>query len=76
MGRLKRLGSIYRTLCGLISLFCLMALVGILAFGRDEGVHAQMLMFISVIGLFLYTALVITITGYPPSFLRWASGKK
>lgn len=74
--QIKKLGFFYRTTCGLIAFFCLTALIGILAFGRDEGIHAQMLIFIAVIGTIFHISLTILLTGYPPSYLRWASEKK
>ncbi len=74
--QIKKLGFLYRVLCGLITFFCLLALIAILAFGRDEGIHAQMLIFVAVIGLLFHISLVVMLTGYPPSYLKWASGKK
>lgn len=74
--QIKKLGFFYRLLCGFIAFFCFMALIGIFAFGRDEGIHAQMVIFVAVIGLFFHASMVVMLTGYPPSYLKWASGKK
>lgn len=76
MGELKKLGWFYRLLCGLISSFCLIALLGVLAFGRDEGVHVKILIFVAVVGVLLYVSLVILLKGYPPRFLKWTAGRK
>lgn len=74
--QIKRIGFFYRSICGLIAFFCLTALIGILAFGRDEGIHIQLIIFVAAIGTVFHTSITILLTGYPPSYLKWASGKK
>lgn len=72
----RKIGIFYRFLCALISLFCLIALAGVFAFGRDGGFYSQMWVFVAIIGLLLYVSLTIVITGYPPNFLKWTSGSE
>lgn len=72
----QKISAGYRILCFFVALLCFIALMGVLAFGRDEGVSIGIVLVSLAPVLLLYIFVPIIFTGYPPRLLRWALGKK
>lgn len=74
--KVQKVGVGYRVLCVFLALLCLVALIGALAFGREEGISISFALVSLAPVLLLYIFLPIIFTGYPPRILRWTLGKK
>ncbi|GAA5442868.1 hypothetical protein Misp06_01043 [Microbulbifer sp. NBRC 101763] len=74
--QVNKLTAGYRILSFFISVFCLLAVLSILFFGRDEEITVPFLIISAMPVVLLYVCIPIVFTGYPPKLLRWAMGKK
>ena len=72
----RKIGAGYRFLSFFISLCCVMALMGVIAYGRDEGVTIGIVLISLAPLLLLYVFVPIVVSGYPPRILLWVTGKR
>lgn len=71
----EKLSPLFRVLCGIICLMCVVALIGVLFFAFRESVAFSL--FVAFVLLFiLYVCASIAFSGYPPGFLLWTLDKK
>lgn len=71
----ERLSPLFRALCGIICLVCIVALIGVLLFAFRESIAFSLLASFMLIFL-LYLCASIVFSGYPPRFLLWTLNRK